>query len=189
MERGTFSHRHSVLNDQENENQYTPLNHVSSDQARFTVCNSSLSEFGTLGFDLGYSIVNPNSLVLWEAQFGDFSNNAQCIIDQFIASGEKKWLQRTGLVMLLPHGYDGAGPEHSSARLERFLQLCDDNPNHFPPMDPAIRRQVQDCNMQVVFCSTPANYFHALRRQIHRDFRKPVCFYAGIVTQDMLTMM
>lgn len=163
-----------MLNDQENEGRYTPLNNLSPDQAKFTVCNSSLSEFGTLGFELGYDIVNPNSLVCWEAQFGDFSNNAQCIIDQFIASGESKWLQRTGLVMLLPHGYDGAGPEHSSARLERFLQLCDDDPNEFPEMDPAKRRQIQDCNMQVAYCTTPANYFHVLRRQIHRDFRKPV---------------
>jgi 2-oxoglutarate dehydrogenase E1 component len=162
------------LHDQENESRYVPLNNLSKEQANFTVCNSSLSEFGTLGFELGYSLVNPNSLVMWEAQFGDFSNNAQCIIDQFIASGEKKWLQRTGLVMLLPHGFDGAGPEHSSCRFERFLQLCDDDPDVFPPMEPKLRRQVQDCNMQVIYASTPANYYHALRRQIHRDFRKPV---------------
>lgn len=174
VERGTFSHRHAVLNDQENESQYVALNYLNKEQAHYTVCNSSLSEFGTLGFELGYSLVSPHSLVLWEAQFGDFCNNAQCIIDQFIASGEKKWLQRTGLTLLLPHGFDGAGPEHSSCRLERFLQLCDDKPNVFPEMDPKMRRQVQDANMQVVYCSTPANYFHALRRQIHRDFRKPM---------------
>lgn len=174
VERGTFSQRHAVYHDQENENQYVALNHLSKDQALFTVCNSSLSEFGTLGFELGYSLVGPDSLILWEAQFGDFANNAQCIIDQFIASGEKKWGQRTGLTLLLPHGFDGAGPEHSSCRLERFLELCDDDPYKFPPVQPDVRRQIQDCNMQVLYCSTPANYFHALRRQIHRDFRKPL---------------
>eukprot|EP00158_Paraphelidium_tribonemae_P002586 Partr_v1_DN25496_c0_g1_i1_m53622 putative 2oxoglutarate dehydrogenase len=174
VERGTFSHRHAVLHDQSNEEQYVALNHISPNQGKFLVCNSSLSEFGTLGFELGYSLVDPRSLVMWEAQFGDFANNAQCIIDQFIASGEAKWLQRTGLTMLLPHGYDGAGPEHSSARLERFLQLCDEDPNVFPPTDPKLSRQIQDCNMQVVYCTTPANYFHALRRQVHRDFRKPL---------------
>ncbi|CAG8579216.1 15798_t:CDS:2 [Cetraspora pellucida] len=172
VERGTFSQRHSVLHDQENETQYTPLNHLRHGQAPFVVCNSSLSEFGALGFELGYSLVNPNSLILWEGQFGDFANNAQCIIDQFIAAGEKKWLQRTGLVILLPHGYDGQGPEHSSGRLERFLQLCDDHPYVFPSPE-KMARQHQDCNMQVVYCTTPANYFHVLRRQIHRDFRKP----------------
>ena len=177
VERGTFSHRHAVLHDQENEKQYVALNHLSKDQAHFTVCNSSLSEFGTLGFELGYSLVNPKSLIMWEAQFGDFSNNAQCIIDQFIASGEKKWLQRTGLTLLLPHGYDGAGPEHSSARLERFLQLCDDDPSHFPDFEPSKCRQIQDCNMQIVYCTTPANYFHALRRQVHREFRKPMIVF------------
>jgi 2-oxoglutarate dehydrogenase E1 component len=174
VERGTFSQRHAVLHDQQTEAQYVGLNNLTKDQAHFTVCNSSLSEFGTLGFELGYSLVNPNSLILWEAQFGDFVNNSQCIIDQFIASGEKKWLQRSGLVLLLPHGFDGAGPEHSSSRLERFLQLCDDNPYVFPDLNPKRSRQVQDCNIQVVYPSTPANYFHALRRQIHRDFRKPV---------------
>ena len=173
VERGTFSQRHSVLHDQETEEQYVPLNDLRHGQAHFTVCNSSLSEFGTLGFELGYSLVDPNALVLWEAQFGDFANNAQCIIDQFIAAGEKKWLQRTGLVVLLPHGYDGQGPEHSSGRFERFLQLCDDHPYIFPSPD-KMARQHQDCNMQVVYPTTPANYFHALRRQIHREFRKPV---------------
>ena len=174
VERGTFSHRHAVLNDQSTEDRYIPLQKLSPTQAPFTVCNSSLSEFGTLGFELGYSLVDPRSLILWEAQFGDFCNNAQCIIDQFIASGEQKWHQRSGLTLLLPHGYDGAGPEHSSARLERFLQLCDENPFVIPDMSVEKCRQIQDCNLQVVYCSTPANYFHVLRRQVHRDFRKPV---------------
>lgn len=137
----------------------------------FVVCNSHLSEYGALGFELGYSLVSPAALVLWEAQFGDFANNAQCIIDQFIASGERKWLQRTGLTLLLPHGYDGAGPEHSNARLERFLTLCDDDPLQLPNQ---AGRQIQDCNIQVAYPSTPANYFHLLRRQIMRDFRKPL---------------
>jgi 2-oxoglutarate dehydrogenase E1 component len=183
VERGTFSQRHSLLNDQLNEKRYEPLNNlvragILSSQSKFTVCNSSLSEFGTLGFELGYSLVTPAQLILWEAQFGDFANNAQCIIDQFIASGEQKWLQRSGLTMLLPHGYDGQGPEHSSARMERFLQLCDEDPYHMPDkvgvgLDSAAR-QHQDCNMQVVYPTVPSNYFHVLRRQIHRAFRKPL---------------
>jgi 2-oxoglutarate dehydrogenase E1 component len=161
------------LHDQKTEEQYIPLNNISSEQAEFTISNSSLSEYGILGFELGYSLVDPNSLIMWEAQFGDFANTAQPIIDQFISAGEKKWLQRTGLVMLLPHGYDGQGPEHSSARIERFLQMCDDNP-YLYPSEKQLQRQHQDCNMQVVYPSTPANYFHALRRQIHRAFRKPL---------------
>ncbi|KAJ7855883.1 2-oxoglutarate dehydrogenase complex E1 component mitochondrial precursor [Mycena olivaceomarginata] len=176
VERGTFSQRHAVIHDQVNEQQYIPLNDLGSSQARFVICNSSLSEYGTLGFELGYSLVSPDSLTVWEAQFGDFANNAQCIIDQFIAAGERKWLQRTGLVMNLPHGYDGQGPEHSSGRIERFLQLCDDHPNVFPTPE-KVERQHQDCNMQVVYPTTPANYFHVLRRQIHRDFRKPLILF------------
>jgi len=176
VERGTFSQRHAVLHDQENEGQYVPLKNLGGDQAAFTVSNSSLSEYGVLGFELGYSLVSPDSLVIWEAQFGDFANTAQVIIDQFISSGERKWLQRTGLVMNLPHGYDGQGPEHSSGRMERFLQLCDDHPHVFPSPE-KIERQHQDCNMQIVYPTTPANYFHVLRRQIHRDFRKPLVLF------------
>ncbi|KAJ2139523.1 2-oxoglutarate dehydrogenase E1 component, partial [Coemansia sp. RSA 637] len=173
VERGTFSHRHAVLHDQTNERQYTQLSSLSPTQAPFSVSNSSLSEYGVLGYELGYSLANPNALVLWEAQFGDFANTAQVIIDQFIAAGEKKWLQRTGLTMLLPHGFDGQGSEHSSARLERYLQLCDEHPYIFPSPE-KLARQHQDCNMQVVYPTTPANYFHALRRQIYRDYRKPL---------------
>lgn len=176
VERGTFSHRHSVLHDQETGERYCPFDHVIINQPEemFTVSNSSLSEFGVLGFELGYSMENPNSLVLWEAQFGDFANGAQVIFDQFISSGESKWLRQSGLVVLLPHGYDGQGPEHSSARLERFLQMSDDNPFVIPEMDPTLRTQIQQCNWQVVNVTTPANYFHVLRRQINRDFRKPL---------------
>ncbi|KAJ1506947.1 2-oxoglutarate dehydrogenase E1 component [Coelomomyces lativittatus] len=178
VERGTFSQRHAVLHDQVTERQYVALNDLSPDQAEFSVSNSSLSEFGVLGFELGYSLVHPNSLVIWEAQFGDFSNNAQCIIDQFIASGEKKWHQRTGLVMNLPHGFDGQGPEHSSGRIERFLELCEESPFKFPTPS-ELARQIQDCNYQIAYPSTPANYFHLLRRQIHREFRKPlICFFS-----------
>ncbi|OMH85378.1 2-oxoglutarate dehydrogenase, mitochondrial [Zancudomyces culisetae] len=174
VERGTFSQRHWVLHDQvKDTHHYRPLQHISSDQGRFTVSNSPLSEYGTLGFELGYSLLNPNDLVMWEAQFGDFANVAQAVVDQCISAGEKKWLQRTGLTMLLPHGFDGQGSEHSSARLERFLQMCDENPYIFPS-ETQIRRQHQDINMQVVYASTPANFFHVLRRQIHRDFRKPL---------------
>ncbi|HXI88055.1 MAG TPA: 2-oxoglutarate dehydrogenase E1 component, partial [Parvularculaceae bacterium] len=154
--RGTFSQRHSVFIDQETEETYTPLQNLEDAKATFEVHDSNLSEFAVMGFEYGYSLANPKFLVLWEAQFGDFANGAQVIIDQFVSSGERKWLRMSGLVLLLPHGYEGQGPEHSSARPERFLQLC-----------------AQD-NMQVANCTTPANYFHILRRQMRRNFRKPL---------------
>jgi len=189
VQRGTFSHRHAVVKDQETEEEYTPLNSLAQrvdessprevlqrpdTQAGFTCRNSILSEFAVLGFEVGYSLENPNALVLWEAQFGDFSNGAQIIIDQFISSGEDKWLRQSGICLLLPHGYDGQGAEHSSCRLERFLQMVDEDPHHVPNMSKDERKQIQMCNWQVVNCTTPANYFHVLRRQIHRDFRKPL---------------
>ena len=156
VQRGTFSQRHAVLIDQTNQNEYVPLNNIREGQAKIEIFNSLLSEFGVLGFEYGYAISDPGVLVLWEAQFGDFANGAQVIIDQFIASGESKWLRMCGLVMLLPHGQEGQGPEHSSARVERYLQLC-------------AERNMTVCNL-----TTPANYFHALRRQLKRNFRKPL---------------
>ncbi|KAJ9149403.1 Alpha-ketoglutarate dehydrogenase complex subunit [Pleurostoma richardsiae] len=176
VERGTFSQRHAVFHDQETEDTYTPLQHVSKDQSKFVISNSSLSEFGVLGFEYGYSLTSPNALVMWEAQFGDFANNAQCIIDQFVASGEVKWMQRTGLVMSLPHGYDGQGPEHSSGRLERYLQLCNEDPRVFPTEE-KLNRQHQDCNMQIAYMTSPSNLFHILRRQMNRQFRKPLIIF------------
>ena len=171
VERGTFSQRHAVLHDQNTGEKCIPLDTLTPDQARFTIGNSSLSEYGVMGFDYGYSTQHPNALVMWEAQFGDFANNAQCVIDQFISSAENKWLLRSGLVLSLPHGFDGQGPEHSSARMERFLQLCHEDARFFPTTD-QLGRQHQDTNIQVVSMTTPANLFHVLRRQLHREFRK-----------------
>jgi 2-oxoglutarate dehydrogenase E1 component len=158
-QRGTFSQRHAVLVDQENQNEYVPLNNIARDQAKIEIYNSLLSEAGVLGFEYGYTLADPRTLVMWEAQFGDFANGAQVIIDQFLASGESKWLRMSGLTLLLPHGYEGQGPEHSSARIERYLQLCAER------------------NMCVANLTTPANYFHALRRQLKRNYRKPLVIF------------
>lgn len=159
VERGTFSQRHAVVTVEDSEEKYIPLNNIAPNQARFQIYNSLLSEYGVLGFDYGYALVSPNSLTIWEAQFGDFNNGAQIIIDQYISSGEDKWKRMNGIVLLLPHGYDGQGSEHSSARLERWLDLCATN------------------NLQITNCTTPANYFHLLRRQLHRNIRKPLIVF------------
>jgi 2-oxoglutarate dehydrogenase E1 component len=156
VQRGTFSHRHAVIRDEETNKGYNRLNHFQEDQQKFRIYNSLLSEYGVLGFEYGYSLANPDALVLWEAQFGDFSNGAQTMIDQFIAAGEQKWQRMNGLVMLLPHGYEGQGPEHSSARMERYLQMC------------------AELNMVITNITTAANLFHALRRQLAWPFRKPL---------------
>ena len=159
VKRGTFSHRHAVVMLEDGEEEYTPLANISDQQAAFDIYNSHLSEYGVLGFEYGYAMANPNALTIWEAQFGDFFNGAQIVVDQYVASAETKWQRENGLVMLLPHGYEGQGPEHSSARIERFMELC------------------ADYNMQVTNCTTPANFFHALRRQFKRDFRKPLVIF------------
>jgi 2-oxoglutarate dehydrogenase E1 component len=158
-QRGTFSHRHSVFMVEDSEERYTPLKNIGPDQAMFQVLNSPLSEYGVLGFEYGYALTTPNGLTIWEAQFGDFSNGAQIIFDQYISSAEEKWKVMNGIVMLLPHGYEGQGPDHSSARMERYLTLC------------------ADINLQVANCTTPANFFHLLRRQLHRDIRKPLIVF------------
>src|SRR5215217_8953809 len=158
VKRGTFSHRHAVITLPDTEEEYTPLSKLDENN-RFHIYNSLLSEYGVLGFEYGYALANPHALTIWEAQFGDFFNGAQTIIDQYIVSAETKWQRGNGLVMLLPHGYEGQGPEHSSARIERFMELC------------------ADYNMQVTNCTTPANFFHALRRQFKRDFRKPLVVF------------
>jgi 2-oxoglutarate dehydrogenase E1 component len=160
VKRGTFSHRHAVLRDEDTNKEYNRLNHFSEQQEKFRIYNSLLSEYGVLGFEYGYGLANPNALVLWEAQFGDFSNGAQTMIDQFIAAGEQKWQRQNGIVMLLPHGYEGQGPEHSSARMERFLQLC------------------AELNMVITNITTAANFFHALKRQLVWNFRKPLVNFA-----------
>jgi 2-oxoglutarate dehydrogenase E1 component len=159
VERGTFSHRHAVVKVEDSEETYIPINNIKDQKAQLQIYNSLLSEYGVLGFEFGYSLAAPKTLTIWEAQFGDFFNGAQIMIDQFITCSESKWRRMNGLVMLLPHGYEGMGPEHSSARMERFLQMCADN------------------NMQILNCTTPANFFHAIRRQIHRPFRKPLVVF------------
>jgi 2-oxoglutarate dehydrogenase E1 component len=159
VERGTFSHRHAVVTLEDSKEEYVPLQHLSSMQGDFSIYNSLLSEYGVLGFEYGYAMSNPYSLVIWEAQFGDFFNGAQIIVDQFLTAAEDKWACMNGLVMFLPHGYEGQGAEHSSARLERFLSQCAED------------------NIQVVNCTTPANFFHVLRRQVKWPFRKPLIVF------------
>ena len=160
VERGTFSHRHAILVDENSEEEIILLNNIDKEQGRFRIFNSLLSEYGVLGYDYGYSMTSPNSLTIWEAQFGDFSNGAQIIIDQYITSAEDKWKLQNGIVLLLPHGYEGQGAEHSSARVERYLQMC-----------------AKD-NMFVVNCTTPANLFHVLRRQLKAKYIKPLIIFS-----------
>ncbi|KAH6896675.1 thiamine diphosphate-binding protein [Thelonectria olida] len=176
VQRGTFSQRHLVMHDQDNGETWTPLSNLSPDQARFHVANSPLSEYGALGFEYGVTLVDPAQLVIWEAQFGDFANTAQVIIDNFVVGGESKWLDRSGLVLSLPHGLDGQGAEHSSARLERFLMMCGEEGRSWPD-DSSLDRAHQDANISVVNMTSPANYFHALRRQVKRQFRKPLIVF------------
>eukprot|EP00920_Eleutheroschizon_duboscqi_P034313 GHVT01082480.1.p1 GENE.GHVT01082480.1~~GHVT01082480.1.p1 ORF type:complete len:1008 (-),score=159.05 GHVT01082480.1:884-3907(-) len=179
-QRGTFSHRHVVLHDQQNNSSYCIFSGLTGPRHAIEVNNSLLSEFAALGFEVGYAYEHPDSLVIWEAQFGDFANGAQVIIDQFLTSGEAKWTKQNGLCMMLPHGYDGQGPEHSSARIERFLQLCDDREDVIGPEYWDVKKSsvIQQHNMQVVVVTTPANVFHVLRRQMHRAFRKPLIVFA-----------
>ncbi len=173
VERGTFSHRHAYISDQERDvEKYLFLKAISPN---ITISNSHLSEYGVLGFEYGYNVTNPNCLTIWEAQFGDFANGASIMIDNFIVSGESKWNQQSGLVLNLPHGMDGQGPEHSSARMERFLQLSDDNCDVVQNIP--YEKQLEECNIQVVGCSITSNYFHALRRQLRRDYRKPLILF------------
>merc|ERR1740121_2655456 len=176
VQRGTFAHRHCVIKDQNTGADYCFLNTLNlGPQETFVARNSILAEYAVLGFELGYTYENPNALVIWEAQFGDFANTAQVMTDQFISAGEHKWLQQTGLVMLLPHGYEGQGAEHSSCRIERFLQMSDDDEDDIPSFEKDFgRSQIQKANWQIVNVTTPANLFHAYRRQQHRDFRKPL---------------
>jgi 2-oxoglutarate dehydrogenase E1 component len=164
VKRGTFSHRHAVLRDESNDESYNRLSKIREGQGKFRIYNSLLSEYGVLGFEYGYAMANPNALVLWEAQFGDFNNGAQIMIDQFIVSAEQKWQRMNGIVMLLPHGYEGQGPEHSSARIERFLQMC------------------AELNIVAVNITTSANFFHALRRQLAWPFRKPLIVFSPKAT-------
>lgn len=183
VQRGTFTQRHAVIHDVVTGKSHCPLSKIAKNQAPVTISNSSLSEFGVCGFELGYSLENPKALVIWEAQFGDFSNGAQVIFDQFMASGEAKWNRQSSLAVSLPHGYDGMGPEHSSARIERFLQLSDDQMDVFPrdfniaEWAHISEKRIKESNWQVCYPSTPANYFHMLRRQVHREFRKPLVFF------------
>lgn len=176
VQSGTFAHRHCVIRDQKTSDSYCFLDNLNlGPQKRFTARNSILSEYAVLGFELGFTYENPHSLVIWEAQFGDFANTAQVMIDQFIAAGEHKWLQQTGLVMLLPHGYEGQGAEHSSCRIERFLQMSDDDEDDIPDFEKDFgMSQIQKANWQVCNVTTPASLFHVLRRQVHREFRKPL---------------
>ncbi|EKF32027.1 2-oxoglutarate dehydrogenase subunit, putative [Trypanosoma cruzi marinkellei] len=182
VERGTFTQRHAVITDQETNAKYMPVATLSDKQPLVTICNSSLSEFGVCGFDLGYNIEDPSNLCMWEAQFGDFANGAQVVIDQFLSSGEEKWQLKSSLILSLPHGYSGAGPEHSSARIERYLQLCSDTdvvPGNFRQESAArmLEARIQKYNWQVCYPSTPANYFHMLRRQVVRQDVKPLVFF------------